>query len=187
MKFDWSLKLMDPKIPLPIRRLIVNIIKMTILPRTNVIQQWRPTPFIHEQNSNGNITLYLREPKLLSVKIQSNHLPTYVNFNIPLNRRIESLPVVHGSTNMARFVDVLTKVECTHRATNEFITFDNVIYKYSIPSESCEQTLVKTINNVQVTVQAKGAMKILRFRMDKSVLVEVIPEKSSAVPKVKVS
>ena len=187
MKFDWNMKLMDRRVPLQIRRLIITILRMTILPRsTNGIEQLRPMPLIHEQNSYGVMTLYLRSPKLLSMTIQSPQLPANVNLMIPLNRRIEAFPCAHGPTNMARFVDVATKVECRHTATNEFITFDGVRYEYTIPNESCEQTLVKTINNATVTVQAKGVMRILRFRMAGSLLVEVIPQKATAVPRVMV-
>ena len=187
MKFNWSLKLMDRTVPLQIRRLIINILQMTILPRsTNGIEQLRPMPLIHERNSWGIMSLYLKSPKLLSMKIESPQLPTTVKFMIPLNRRIETFPCSHGPNNMAKFVDVATKVECIHTTTNEFITFDGVRYEYTFPTESCEQTLVRTINNVSVTAQAKGNMKILRFRMGDSVLVEVIPETPTGLPRVMV-
>ena len=187
MKFNWSLKLMDQSIPLQIRRLIINILRMTILPRsTNGIEQLRPMPLIHERNSMGIVSLYLRSPKLLSMTIESPQLPTTVKFMIPLNRRIETFPSSLGPINMAKFVDVATRVECIHTTTNEFITFDGVRYEYTFPTESCEQTLVRTINNVSVTAQAKGNMKILRFRMGDSVLVEVIPQTPTGLPRVMV-
>ena len=192
MRFRWSLKLMNPRVPMPIRRLLVNLIRTTILPRltTGIEQvptQWRSTSLIHETNSIGMMTIYLPTAKLMTITLESQSLPKKVNFNIPLDRRIVSFPGVHGKTNMASFVNMASRVECRHTATSEFITFDDVIYKYVIPTESCEQTLVKTINEIQVTVQAKGPMKILRFGMGKSILVEVIPENANVVPKVLVS
>ena len=110
-----------------------------------------------------------------------------VRMEIPITKRIESLPGIYGPKTLTRFTKLATRRVCT-LLRDMMTTFDDVDYKYTIPTPKCEQILVATtkeLRGVNVTTQKVGRFQILRLKM-KDVVVEVVPTKETEIPTVKV-
>ncbi|XP_066926977.1 vitellogenin-like [Clytia hemisphaerica] len=191
MEFNWFVRL--EKLPLPIRRTIISILQTIFNPATIHGIERLPLEittkeiFPESEITKGTLSLRKLGPALLSVKLNSPFLPAF-EMEIPISKRIESLPGIYGPKTLTRFTKLATRRVCT-LLRDTMTTFDDVDYKFTMPTPKCEQILVETtkeLRGVKVTTQKAGRFQILRLRIN-DVIVEVVPTKETVIPTVKIN
>ena len=184
---------------LPLQRIFYLILEKVFIPLPpsgieKIPMILTASPGIRESKIiNGTLTLSLINSQTLRIRnIASLHpsvLPV-MTIDVPLPRQLEFFPIGRKVLPLVQQLSsTFVRQVCKH-SWQSFVTFDQIPYKYNLPTAKCDHVLVQTRSSfkpyLRVAIRKEEKqMRIVKFLID-DIMVEITPVQPTQPPKIAV-